>query len=193
MKFWLLLLLSAVIAEGSVLDIISPKAWTRLTDFSKKTGYSLDRLEVNMQKTVETASNIRGAAGIVEDIFVSQNLITKIRFPDGRSWAAKWGQFVHAHEIFAGINSLVFLENCCPNIPIAKQKGWNSENDFIFYFTEWTEGTPLNDLVYRASTDTASAENLSEGFIPPQIIASLAEFVFNISLCTIPTAACIQP
>jgi hypothetical protein len=139
MKFWLLLLLSAVIADGSVLDTISPDASTKLTDFSEKTGYSLDRLEVNVQKTVEAASNIRGAAGIVEDIFVSQNLIAKIRFPDGQSWAAKWGQFVHVHEIFAGINSLFFLENCCPNIPIAKQKGWNRENDdFFFYFTEWT-------------------------------------------------------
>jgi len=184
MKFWLSLLL-AVIAYGSVLDIISPEAWTRLTEFSENNGYSLDRLEMNMQKTVEAASNIRGAAGIVEDIFVSQNLVIKIRFPDGQSWAAKWGQLVHAHEISAGIKSLIFLENRCPNILIPKYKGWNSENDFIFYFTEWTEGTPLKHLGYRPS-------NTSEVFIPPQIIASLAEFVFNMSLCTIPTAACIQ-
>jgi hypothetical protein len=146
-----------------------------------------------MQKTVEAASNMRGAVGMVEDIFVSQNLVTKIRFPDGQSWAAKWGQFVHVHEIFAGINSLNFLENRCPNIPIVKQKGWNGENDFLFYFTEWTEGVSLNNLAYRASTDTASAENPSEVFIPPHILTSLAEFVFNLSLCTIPTAACIQP
>jgi hypothetical protein len=37
MKFGLLLLLSAVtVADGSVLDFISPEAWTRLRDFSEK-------------------------------------------------------------------------------------------------------------------------------------------------------------
>jgi hypothetical protein len=50
----------------------------------------------------------------------------------------------------------------CPNIPIPKEKGWNGEKDFLFYFTEWTDAPPLQNLAW---TDTRSG-NTSEVFIP---------------------------
>jgi hypothetical protein len=196
MKFLLLLLYSGIVAvaNGSVLDLLLPYKWTELMYFSEKVGQSLEQLEVGIERIVEEVSRLRGAPGTLENVFVAQNAVLKIRFPDGEPLAVKWrspaGNF---DDMVIGIIALIMVEQCCPNIPINKVEGWSIDGDSIFYFTEWAEGETLGDLL-ASRIFAENASESEEGFgVPPKIISSLAEFVFNLSMCEIPWTERIYP
>jgi len=77
------------------------------------------------------------------------------------------------------IRALKLLHQYCPNIPTPKIKGYN-QHKIIYYFTDWIEGSILEDRVLRDPI------NVSVVRIPEKIITSLAEFVYNLTTCPIP-------
>jgi hypothetical protein len=188
MNFFLLLLFFGIVAltDGSVLRSRSKR--TELTQFGERVGQSLEQLEVDIENSIEAASRIRGAPGTLEDVFVAKNVVLKIRFPDGKTWAAKRASPGQLYDMVMGINALIMVEECCPNIPISKVEGWNTDDGSMYYFTEWAEGETLDDL--RKGQVFPEGEGI---LVRPKIISSLAEFMFNLSMCEIPWTERIYP
>ena len=156
-----------------------------LMDFAAKYGLDEEGVAVEIQTMLEAASTLRGAPCTIQDVISSQRLVFKICFPDLDCWAAKWGHLDDRQEIVSGIKALTLVEQYCPNIPATKLKGWNMGNYFIHYFTEWAEGEGLRNRSNLTQT--------REVVIPHQVITSLAEFVFNLSTCMIPSPDRIFP
>jgi hypothetical protein len=70
------------------------------------------------------------------------------------------------------------LEAKCPDIPLAKFRSLSDGDHFFAIFTEWAEGEVLR-------SQAILIPETGEVWIPPQIVTSLAEFVFNVSTCGI--------
>jgi len=187
-----LLIATAVICTARQSYALPPdklRAW--INSATQKLRLDKHCIENEIQTTLDAASKLRGEPCIVDDVFISNSLVLKICFPDGDCWAAKWGSKDQLEEIFADIKTLDRVEHYCPHIPVSKMKGWNIGNHLVSYFTEWVEGVPLTNRT--RTTLTPSESGVFEAAIPPQLITALAEFVFNLSTCSIPVGESIAP
>jgi hypothetical protein len=185
--FWLVVTAAAVLcsAHESSLEI-PPAKQILLMDFAAKFGVDKAGLVADLERTVEIASNFRGAPGTIEDVILWNRLILKICFPDGDCWAAKVADDNSFLDILFGSKALRMLEIYCPDIPVPKFKGLGGGEHFISQYTEWAEGEVL-------SSRATLIEETGEVSIPPQVVTSLAEFVFNLSTCGIPHTTRIFP
>ena len=140
-----------------------------------------EEFEIEVRNAVTEATSLRhGLPASVVDFKVSRGIVAKICFTDGICWAAKMRKMVHyPRGTIHAIRTLELLHQYCPNIPTPKFKGY-SQHKIIYYFTDWIEGSTLEDKVL------AGPINVSAVRIPEKIITSLAEFVFNLTTCPIP-------
>lgn len=134
--------------------------------------------EVEVRNVVTEATSLRhGLFASVVDFKASRGIVAKICFTDGICWAAKIARYPRG-TIYA-IRALKLLHQYCPNIPAPNFKGY-SEHKLICYFTDWIEGSTLEDKVLEGPINVSAVK------IPENIITSLAEFVYNLTTCPIP-------
>ena len=106
-------------------------------------------------------------------------VVAKICFDDGVCWADKMVQ--HGNQLgYSGMLAMSVAQKHCSNIPIPKVMGW-CQRKLDHYFTEWIEGKPLSEWILDNDPYSAIIK------IPEKIVTSLAEFVYNLTTCPIPT------
>jgi len=118
------------------------------------------------------------------DLKVGNRIIAKICFIDGICWAAKMVEILdYDRPTIHAIQALILVQRYCPVIPISKIKGC-SERKLRYCFTEWLEGKSLADELEFSRNTSIS--------IPEKLVTSLAEFIFNLTMCPIPMNECKQ-
>ena len=151
-----------------------------------------DEFEAEVRNAVTKASLLRnGIPAFLVEFQVSGSIVAKICFIDGICWAAKMREICrydrdakyailpYDRATLYGIRAMMLVEQYCPNIPIAKFRGF-SQHKLQYCFTEWIEGKPPNEEVLG---NTSVVTTIS---IPEKIVTSLAEFVYNLTTCPIP-------
>ena len=142
----------------------------------------IDQFEFEVKNVIIEASSVHKdiPASLVEFNHGRNALVAKICFVDGICWAAKMMENCSWAEpiISSAAEALMLIERYCPDIPIAKFKGWGtSQGKLLYYFTEWIEGKRL----YANVSDSGATFS-----IPEKVVTLLAEFVYNLTTCPIP-------
>jgi hypothetical protein len=149
----------------------------------------IDQFEFEIKNVIIEASSVRNdmPASLVEFDHGGNALIAKICFADGICWAAKIMENgpLAKQVISSAAEALTLIERYCPDIPIAKFKGWGtSQGKLLYYFTEWIEGKQLSANVSDSGTTFS---------IPEKVVTLLAEFVYNLTTCPIPKKESEKP
>jgi hypothetical protein len=133
------------------------------------------------------ASSLRG--GISTSKFVSLDvgryaILAKICFEDGICWATKMYENrpgFYNRGIDHGILAMELVQKYCPDIPISTPRGCGMHK-LRYCFTDWIEGENLYDR-YFVKEESAEVQIIR---IPEKVVTSLAEFIYNLTTCSIP-------
>jgi hypothetical protein len=136
----------------------------------------------------ELSDNMEGAYGYV----------IRVNFYDGVQWAAKISSRESQQRIFSGMQSTKAIEKYCRGIPLPKFYGdiqVIEYTDLIYCFMDWVKGIPLYEIVKYHKVgqviDGLMNYSLVESTIPRRTVTQLAEFVYNLTTCSLPRAESI--
>jgi hypothetical protein len=147
----------------------------------------VEQFELEVAEVVAHASNLRNNIPAHWSKYGSGGggLIAKICFEDGVCWADKMFGYQQAQSGTYGEAVMRLVREYCPNIPLPESKAWFSKNGLTHHMTEWVEGKPLYETVFRAESG-CYFPNATTFRIPNKIVKSLAQFVYNLTTCPIP-------
>ena len=112
-------------------------------------------------------------------------LVAKICFADGICWGDKmFAGFRLTQSAAYGEGVMRLVHEYCPNIPLPESKAWFRKR-LAHHMMEWVEGKTLLQRVFRVESDCYRA-NATSFRIPPKVVKSLAQFVYNLTNCPIP-------
>jgi len=153
-----------------------------------------------LRSVSDHATSLRnGIKNVLEGSFVgAHGLVTQVKFEDGVKWAAKISKQRYLQIVREGLEALDAIKRHCPDIPTPKIHGQIeclANSTLIYYFMEWVEGVPL----YEDPQFDVCSQHIPCGggnssivrydiTIPSLVVAQLAEFVYNLTTCPIPTA-----
>lgn len=170
----------------------------------------------NLTNIAQYASSLRGnesAARITDDLACGQEgahgWVTRVEFDDEISWAAKFTASNSISSLNRGYIALEILQKYCPNLPIPRihgnlQRLGGSNTSAFCLLTDWIEGESLWDEINVTPNSWWLRKNLGpngkQGMrtplnirIPDEVVPQLAQFIFNLTTCNIPTTACLSP
>lgn len=153
-----------------------------------------------LKSVSDRATSLRnGIKNILEGSFVgTHGFVTQVKFEDGVKWAAKLSKRSYLHIVRQGIEALDAIKRHCPDIPAPKIYGQIeslANSTLIYYFMEWVDGVPL----YEDPQFDVCSQHVPYGggnssivryyaTIPSLVVGQLAEFVYNLTICPIPSA-----
>ena len=145
----------------------------------------LSQFAAVMDRILGHASCLRnGASASLSDFKTGgDSIIAKICFADDNCWAAKLLEHKSytVASIRAAKKAMTLLEKHCPYIPIPRYRGFGQEDRLLYYFSDWIEGNTLND---RLPSKVSKRRPIK---LPNKVITDLAEVVYNLTTCAIPT------
>jgi hypothetical protein len=142
------------------------------------------------------ASALRGGIGnMIHEMDLMEGAygyVIQVNFHDGVQWAAKISSNVNRQFILNGIQATEVIETYCPGIPLPHYHGQIEsikDTELIYCFMDWIRGRPLAEIVRYHSLPAVVGMNYTfvETTIPRRTIRQLAEFVFNLTTCPIPS------
>jgi hypothetical protein len=156
---------------------------------------SKEQLFLELDKISVHASTLRNGTKSVIELGGegATGLVSRIKFTDGITWAAKVSEARFHSHMQRGIASIQAVERYCPSVPVAKvhtQVEPLANHTLYYYLTDWIDGHTLGeDPEYR---ETYVGLSTSEVAIPQKVLIQLAEFVYNVTTCPIPIVACME-
>ena len=148
----------------------------------------MEEFKIEVAEAVAYASTLRNniPARWSEYFAGGGGLVVKICFEDGVCWADK--MFASSRQMQSaayGEGVMRVVHEYCPNIPLPGSKAWIRLR-LYHHMTDWVEGTPLIEKVFQVGSEYYTP-NATTFRIPRKVVNPLAEFMFNLSTCSIPT------
>jgi hypothetical protein len=148
------------------------------------------QLKAEIVYIMDEASSIRNVStSKTVNLGVEGNsMIAKICFEDGICWAAKIYENrpgIYNRGVDYGPSAATLVQRYCPGIPLNTPRGCGLHK-LKYCFTDWVVGETLFDRL----DDSMKMKSRTRQTIPiPQkTVTSLAEFVYNLTICAIPKA-----
>jgi hypothetical protein len=139
------------------------------------------------------ASSRRNVTAILKAVHLDVHdyaIVSKLCFTDGICWAVKLYKNLpnstdYSRKIDYGISAVNLIQQYCPSIPINTPRGCGVHK-LRYCFSDWIEGEDLLEKHFPFKLLTSSESLRLTITIPPKIVSSLAEFVYNLTTCPIP-------
>jgi hypothetical protein len=145
-------------------------------------------LDLGIGNVSTHASSLRNGTGnVIEPAGQGgYGFVCKVNFDDGVSWAVKIFEERSYKGAELALNSLVAIEEFCPEIPVPLVFGdiyLLGNTSLYYYFTSWVEGRPMKyDKDYSVKLSELGQSHFT---MPEKAVEEIAQFLYNLTMCPI--------